>query len=464
MEAEVAKLVCRKWWSLRSLPESADDLCTTDEKGEMIPTMCIQKRSYLTIESWINRPSPITFCDQMFNLISNVNFVYSLAKPSYRRNHKMSCFRDDLYYYNCDIDNQSPGGLVNYSYCFNDEFEFGVHKIDKVFDIYALNSANGSLIDGKYTPRYNAQNEFKWLRQKISNTFILVSHMLCDYRNDWFDANPELDVYVKAIGELVSRVEARSGRDDIIFDNLNVVAVDGFIMEGKTEFIEKMAGANRTFSSEPDAFYRTYFRGTFDGKKERIPYLMYKCFAAYGYIASILAEQLGEKRDLNVIYWDRSFLSHDTFEINTSDFRSFFTNIPSLYCVSMHMEIICLSHTRIRDVSTKRWSERKKNQLFCYDIPYPFFDRRSMEAELYASKEDLRTACVKFYDEYLNLARKFYERIITPFNQQATYANKLSISVNGDRYVVNQCWGDFPRNYTHAIWRKIDPSGDEVID
>ena len=44
------------------------------------------------------------------------------------------------------------------------------------------------------------------------------------------------------------------------------------------------------------------------------------------------------------------------------------------------------------------------------------------------------------------------------------YANKLSFVIDGDRYVVNQWWGDFPRNFTHAIWRKIDPSGDEVID
>ena len=431
---EIARLHLRGWWERREVINEKDE-------HVMISVFPKQKAAPLTIEPYPEkgfcaRPTPITFANIIFRLIDYTNEMFQFIKPNYDSKNTMKSLTENLYSYDRSEGMGFTFGIEN-AYQFNDAFEFGEKKDDKLFDIYSYNGKLNSLAFGR-------------IRKHIFDNFVYAAKMLIDNRYDWFDPSVELDTTIDQLLQLVLKL---GDFDDRVFNDLNIICVDGFIMEGKTEYIAGKTNSENFFSSEPDAFYRTHFRGTWDGKKERLPIFFYKAFATFGYIASLLSEgQQGEKQDA-VIYWDRSFLSHDTFEMLNIDFRSFFINLPSIYSSFVHMEIICLSHLKCE----------KKYRLDNteYNIPYPFFERREMETELYDSHEELKKACSNFYDNYMGIAYIFWKKITTPLCSETYFiqeagVSKVAIDVSNQTYLANQWWGDFPSNLGHAIYKKFD--------
>ena len=287
--------------------------------------------------------------------------------------------------------------------CFDDSCKVGKNRVDNILTIYCIN-------DKMY--RSDLLFLYSNLRRLIISTFIEVVEMLFKNRYEWFDKSDHLDKTIDDLilisKKLVSKNVLHFDTEPNTFCRLHVSCADGFIMEGKSDFVNDNDKSTRT--SELDAFYRTFLKGHFSTKdgieKQRIPVEFYRSFADLGYIATILSKLYsdeGNKHSQN-IYFDRSFLSHDTFEIHNVDHRTFWFNLINLFSEETIIDIFIFNHLFEKDI--------EGNELASLNVPWPFYEKRVMETDIYKSRQILQTACFDFYNKYLRIAKDFYISII----------------------------------------------------
>jgi hypothetical protein len=300
---------------------------------------------------------------------------------------------------------QSNDYAVEMQFVYN-KVKLGHTRINNLMDVYCINK------------HINTLNEVpKQIRTLVVNTLIKAVRLIVRNRHVWFEESKHLDQTIYQLYNIIQLLNKHLLIDDEIkyFQSLHVICIDGFIMEGKTEFIQHLAdikGDEDSFSTELDAFYRTYLKGDFlnvdvmEREKKRLPLQFYKSFAALGYICSILKELYTNKHQSsvpNTIHFDRSFISHDTFEILNVDYRSFFFNLINVFSEKTEINILFFNHL------LKKNEDGEMTDV--YNVPWPFKEKRIMELELYKTRESLEESCSKFYEKYNVIADDFFNSI-----------------------------------------------------
>ena len=229
------------------------------------------------------------------------------------------------------------------------------------------------------TGEYKMKKCLDTIRKDLFEQFDKLARLFLANRYNWFDQDDdELDQLCIFLDEVAN---SEPGFHKI-HEYMKVIAIDGFIMEGKTKALE---GLLETFDSELDQIFRAILHKKEYTFVERIPQGLYKAVAALGYVMAFKTK----KNDEQPIYLDRSFLSHDSFEMGNTDFRLFFLNLMSCNSRIFSCDVIMLNHL--------------ENQ----PLPWPFHDRRAMEKELYDTLENLTEACEDHYNKMVKKSREF---------------------------------------------------------
>lgn len=156
--------------------------------------------------------------------------------------------------------------------------------------------------------------------------------------------------------------------------------LEGFIMEGKTEFLDK----NDLFDSEISKFYRASLKPN-KFNLENVPNKYFKLFALAGIYGSFC-----KFFDTNTLVIDRSWISHNWFADKSKE-QTF---------LSRHL------YWHFSFWATILTDKLSDNEFFltmymwykvCPQVPWPIYDHRKMEQGLYEDKDDLELNYVNFY-------------------------------------------------------------------
>jgi hypothetical protein len=224
--------------------------------------------------------------------------------------------------------------------------------------------------------------------------FARLAAKLVDNRYTWFEFdNDKMDKTMKIITDNYQNIMYMGDKHQ---DWLQTIVYDGFIMEGKSDIIQKANKGLSLDDNEFDVFIRANFSSCkndmYDSYEMSIPPHAIKAFCALGYLIAY-GQDRPEGEESSVIL-DRSFLSHTAFESCIVDYRAFLINLASCFSDRFSYTIIVLNHVEDETGHIK--------------VPWPIHNHRAMEQKLYKSKEELIANTITFYYKIKDLAKNFY--------------------------------------------------------
>jgi len=169
------------------------------------------------------------------------------------------------------------------------------------------------------------------------------------------------------------------------FKDSNIM-IEGFIMEGKTEFLN----SKQILDSEISDFYRMKLKNGMD-----LPNKYFKIFALVG-IYFTFHQYLMEDRKEFII--DRSWISHWYFYTKNSDDFDFILD-EKFYCAifSWIPFFVNGKHLIEKEQDTMKFEFSIIHKTIVEKIPWPFYEKREMESKIYFDKASLAHCYREFY-------------------------------------------------------------------